>query len=252
MAQRLVRRLCSACRRKTAPGTARRPDGFMPRQHWRAMGCDRCHEGYAGRHGLFHLLPAGSLPDSALAESGGQNTPAVYGRRAWPWWIGASPRRRNSDACWGNRHDRLLALSLACCYRRGRHPRGSPADNGERVGQASVNQSGSPAAERTGHRLFTGRILERQPIAGSDLAAGFAAGGRTAPEGKPASAGGRSSPRRLAVSAAFTQRQNRAGPYPVPGLHRLSHDFLTALLRSSGIRRAYRPVGSLLPPIGGS
>ncbi|WP_213991613.1 ATPase, T2SS/T4P/T4SS family [Sodalis sp. dw_96] len=72
MAQRLVRRLCRACRRQTAPGTTHRRGDFTSRPSWRAMGCDQCHEGYVGRHGLFHLLPGESLSDSAPVETGRQ------------------------------------------------------------------------------------------------------------------------------------------------------------------------------------
>ncbi len=44
-AQRLVRRLCAACREPEGPGT------------WRAVGCTACHQGYRGRIGLFEVMP---------------------------------------------------------------------------------------------------------------------------------------------------------------------------------------------------
>jgi general secretion pathway protein E len=45
MAQRLVRKLCTHCKRRTATG------------HWHAVGCDRCgHTGYQGRVGVYELL----------------------------------------------------------------------------------------------------------------------------------------------------------------------------------------------------
>lgn len=69
MAQRLVRRLCPACRKETASGAARPREDFMPVQSWRAVGCNQCHEGYNGRHGVFHLLSGELLPDSARAQT---------------------------------------------------------------------------------------------------------------------------------------------------------------------------------------
>ena len=45
MAQRLVRKLCTHCKREEAPG------------RWVAVGCDRCgHTGYQGRVGIYELL----------------------------------------------------------------------------------------------------------------------------------------------------------------------------------------------------
>ncbi len=83
MAQRLVRRLCGACRRAAQDfrtGTEARseadsgaaphlPAGLSLRRHWRAGGCEQCHQGYAGRHGLFHLLP-GRSPTLLMAATG--------------------------------------------------------------------------------------------------------------------------------------------------------------------------------------
>jgi general secretion pathway protein E len=45
LAQRLVRKLCSACKVEEAPG------------RWRAVGCDKCgFTGYQGRVGVYELL----------------------------------------------------------------------------------------------------------------------------------------------------------------------------------------------------
>jgi general secretion pathway protein E len=45
IAQRLVRKLCTACRRQDADG------------RWQAVGCPRCGEsGYHGRTGIYELL----------------------------------------------------------------------------------------------------------------------------------------------------------------------------------------------------
>lgn len=65
LAQRLVRRLCPACRRETTlPDSARqqlgrRADPLQGVPLWEAhpAGCDRCVEGYRGRIGLFELMP---------------------------------------------------------------------------------------------------------------------------------------------------------------------------------------------------
>ena len=63
LAQRLVRRLCTACRRETPfAGIAdasefASPDGTAPRTIWEAVGCDACGgTGYHGRVGIFELL----------------------------------------------------------------------------------------------------------------------------------------------------------------------------------------------------
>ena len=62
LAQRLVRRLCPQCRIEAvltaedlAPWGAAARD-FAGRRHYRARGCDRCREGYAGRIGVFELV----------------------------------------------------------------------------------------------------------------------------------------------------------------------------------------------------
>ncbi|MDA0990253.1 MAG: GspE/PulE family protein [Verrucomicrobia bacterium] len=62
LAQRLVRRLCPACRREatiTADSALLPPEILAPylgRRVWEATGCRACLEGYAGRLGIFELL----------------------------------------------------------------------------------------------------------------------------------------------------------------------------------------------------
>ncbi len=62
LAQRLVRRLCPACREPASPAEALRdaPDAVRrvvgARPAWRARGCPACLEGYRGRVGLFELM----------------------------------------------------------------------------------------------------------------------------------------------------------------------------------------------------
>ncbi|MBI2986164.1 MAG: type II secretion system ATPase GspE [Deltaproteobacteria bacterium] len=61
LAQRLVRRLCPACR-KEVQFKGSRVEGFNeepPATVWNAVGCDSCSgTGYLGRIGIFELLPA--------------------------------------------------------------------------------------------------------------------------------------------------------------------------------------------------
>jgi general secretion pathway protein E len=62
LAQRLVRRLCPACRKSTHPsleeleGMGRWRSRVEGKQVWRAVGCDRCLGGYRGRTGIYELL----------------------------------------------------------------------------------------------------------------------------------------------------------------------------------------------------
>jgi general secretion pathway protein E len=67
LAQRLVRRLCAACRKEVPfAGVGDElelsfPDGGAPRTIWEAVGCDVCSgTGYHGRVGIFELLPVTS------------------------------------------------------------------------------------------------------------------------------------------------------------------------------------------------
>ncbi len=62
LAQRLLRRLCSVCRRLEPPKTGG-PQELLPltqenreRPAWTAVGCPACREGYRGRTGAFELL----------------------------------------------------------------------------------------------------------------------------------------------------------------------------------------------------
>jgi general secretion pathway protein E len=61
LAQRLVRRLCSGCRKRVRFKGSRLEgfDGAPPKTLWEARGCDSCSgTGYLGRIGIFELLPA--------------------------------------------------------------------------------------------------------------------------------------------------------------------------------------------------
>ncbi|NLB59924.1 MAG: type II/IV secretion system protein, partial [Lentisphaerae bacterium] len=69
LAQRLVRRLCPACRKTILPNAAGLPAllknklGSQP--VWEAQGCAACLEGYRGRIGLFELM----VVDEELGEA---------------------------------------------------------------------------------------------------------------------------------------------------------------------------------------
>ncbi len=62
MAQRLVRKVCDACRTPLPPDhelmqLLRVPDGYFPGEVFRGRGCDRCNNtGYRGRTGVFELF----------------------------------------------------------------------------------------------------------------------------------------------------------------------------------------------------
>ena len=63
LAQRLVRRICSACREEIVPGAdvladlELTTDDIVGKKFYRGRGCDRCNRtGYKGRLGLFELL----------------------------------------------------------------------------------------------------------------------------------------------------------------------------------------------------
>jgi len=97
LAQRLVRRLCPACRRPialTADEAGRLGDGALTGQSaWEAAGCPECRDGFRGRAGLFELLVVDerlrhaihggvSEPDALrrLALEGGMHPLAACGR----------------------------------------------------------------------------------------------------------------------------------------------------------------------------
>lgn len=62
VAQRLVRKLCSHCKREQPISTALFPTGFeIPeniQMHYEAVGCEQCyHTGYSGRKAIYEILP---------------------------------------------------------------------------------------------------------------------------------------------------------------------------------------------------
>jgi type II secretory ATPase GspE/PulE/Tfp pilus assembly ATPase PilB-like protein len=75
ISQRLVRRLCSACRRPDRPAENLRqvlslpPEGNGAR-YWGASGCVDCREGFSGRIGLFETLVFDGPMRRMLADDG--------------------------------------------------------------------------------------------------------------------------------------------------------------------------------------
>ncbi|AGY92472.1 hypothetical protein SPICUR_07560 [Spiribacter curvatus] len=62
-AQRLIRRLCSHCRRPV--------DAATGQGHWfEANGCPRCHQGYRGRLGIHEVLPMTDTLGRRILEAG--------------------------------------------------------------------------------------------------------------------------------------------------------------------------------------
>ncbi|NDL61273.1 GspE/PulE family protein [Acerihabitans arboris] len=97
MAQRLVRLLCPRCRREVRTHdepVVRLPPGWVPQRVWQAAGCEHCHQGYAGRRGIFHLLPSQpfardkTYPGEGIADGTGQVADSAIGEAAS---IGAAP-----------------------------------------------------------------------------------------------------------------------------------------------------------------
>ncbi len=78
LGQRLVRTLCPHCRQPTSFDTAAAEVDLGEEWQaplaglalWRAVGCDRCLEGYSGRRGLFELMPCGPEVRQAIRQGG--------------------------------------------------------------------------------------------------------------------------------------------------------------------------------------
>jgi type II secretion system protein E len=72
MAQRLLRVLCSDCKTSYKLGSTELPPDFpqpIPEQLWQPVGCRKCRAtGFAGRTGLFELLPTGTEIQKLVLE----------------------------------------------------------------------------------------------------------------------------------------------------------------------------------------
>ncbi|WP_222984574.1 GspE/PulE family protein [Flagellimonas meishanensis] len=74
VAQRLVRKLCSACKQKALVDRTVFPMGFdVPgslEHHFRPVGCNDCHHtGYSGRKAIYEILPVDSGLESAIKNN---------------------------------------------------------------------------------------------------------------------------------------------------------------------------------------
>jgi len=77
MAQRLGRRLCEHCKEvEDLPRTALLEEGFSEEEVdagltiYKAVGCDRCNNGYKGRVGIFEILPVSEGIAQIILEEG--------------------------------------------------------------------------------------------------------------------------------------------------------------------------------------
>jgi type IV pilus assembly protein PilB len=77
MAQRLARRLCTHCREpEQIPGEALLEEGFSTEETeagltiYRAVGCDRCTNGYKGRIGIFQVMEVSESIGRLIMEGG--------------------------------------------------------------------------------------------------------------------------------------------------------------------------------------
>ena len=89
IAQRLVRRLCVACRQ---PGTANAIDSGLTggalavgAPIWRAVGCDACHgEGYRGRTAIYELIEVDEAMQLAIHDGASEADLTAAARAAGP------------------------------------------------------------------------------------------------------------------------------------------------------------------------
>ncbi|MDZ7641021.1 MAG: hypothetical protein U5J62_03180 [Desulfurivibrio sp.] len=94
LAQRLVRVLCSRCKEPYTPDPAELADlGFAyddplvaePPTIYRARGCEHCHQlGYAGRIGIYELIPVDPHLQEMIHNQAGQYEIEAYVRGKIP------------------------------------------------------------------------------------------------------------------------------------------------------------------------
>ena len=80
MAQRLIRRLCSTCRKPTKyPEEVLVSAGFSRSEDQKKLelfgpnGCDECTGGYKGRTGIFQVMPVSEAVTSLIIRNAGQD-----------------------------------------------------------------------------------------------------------------------------------------------------------------------------------
>jgi general secretion pathway protein E len=89
VAQRLVRKLCTACRREDVASEA---DSMLlggaiksGRRLWRAVGCSQCHgEGYRGREGLYEVVAVDEALQKLIHEGAAETQLEAAARKAGP------------------------------------------------------------------------------------------------------------------------------------------------------------------------
>ena len=84
MAQRLVRRLCSECKKEEVIPEADKKvldhvletigdksylEGIQTDKHFIAVGCEKCHAGYKGRTGIYEAILSDSAIEKVVAEN---------------------------------------------------------------------------------------------------------------------------------------------------------------------------------------
>ncbi len=76
IAQRLARRLCKFCKRRTEiPAEELIREGFRPDEInnlelFEPAGCDQCNEGYKGRVGIYQVMPVNDAIGRIIMEGG--------------------------------------------------------------------------------------------------------------------------------------------------------------------------------------
>ena len=71
LAQRLVRRLCEACRQPyDIHESSVLASTIRGKQAWQAVGCEQCKQGYWGRTGVFELLPMNDMLREVVRDPG--------------------------------------------------------------------------------------------------------------------------------------------------------------------------------------
>ncbi|WP_018716548.1 type II secretion system ATPase GspE [Arhodomonas aquaeolei] len=89
LAQRLVRRLCTACRRAYTASAAECAqlgvEPATPPVLYHATGCERCNDlGYRGRTGLFELVVVDETMRGLIHDGAGEQAMAAHARRRTP------------------------------------------------------------------------------------------------------------------------------------------------------------------------
>jgi general secretion pathway protein E len=100
VAQRLVRRLCGACKQPYAPDAAERRmlelDEGEPATLWKPVGCDACGgSGFSGRRGVYELLVIDDALRTAIHDDARESelSRLAFAERDTLWRSGAALAR---------------------------------------------------------------------------------------------------------------------------------------------------------------